>query len=175
MLVIYYKSFFKCNNWHLKFHSRWIVILVHTAVLTHCQIDENPCSNHEIHILFEHGFELVTYNEHWIVCMKLYGKALQPWQIILPLLCEKVTPVYDILVTLWRSKVWLWSHFLWRNPVSEKGYFNVLEFSVQFWLESGKICKNNNYTCLFHCINTCHVPNVVRPRVQTASLGPSKC
>ena len=25
-------------------------------------------------------------------------------------------------------------------------------FSVGLWLESGKICKNNNHTCLFHCI-----------------------
>ena len=30
-----------------------------------------------------------------------------------------------------------------------RGYFKVLEvFSVQFWLESGKIFKNNNQTCL---------------------------
>ena len=27
-----------------------------------------------------------------------------------------------------------------------------------FWLESGKICKNNGQTCLFHFINTCQVP-----------------
>ena len=27
-------------------------------------------------------------------------------------------------------------------------------FSVGFWLESGKICKNNDHTCLFDCINT---------------------
>ena len=26
--------------------------------------------------------------------------------------------------------------------------------SVRYRLESGKICKNNNHTCLFHCINT---------------------
>ena len=26
------------------------------AVLSHCQMNENPCSNHEIHVLFEHGF-----------------------------------------------------------------------------------------------------------------------
>ena len=28
------------------------------AVLTHCQMNENPCSNQETHVLFEHGFEL---------------------------------------------------------------------------------------------------------------------
>ena len=37
--------------------------------------------------------------------------------------------------------------------------FNILlVFSGDFWLESGKICKNNNHTYLFHCINTCRVP-----------------
>ena len=24
----------------------------------HCKMNENPCSNQEIHVLFEHGFEL---------------------------------------------------------------------------------------------------------------------
>ena len=28
------------------------------AVYTHCQMNENPCSNQEIHALFEHGYEL---------------------------------------------------------------------------------------------------------------------
>ena len=32
----------------------------------------------------------------------------------------------------------------------EKGYFNLLAaFSVKFWLKSGKICKNDDHTCLF--------------------------
>ena len=31
-------------------------------------------------------------------------------------------------------------------------------FSVVLWLESGKIWKNNDCTCLFHCINTCRSP-----------------
>ena len=40
-----------------------------------------------------------------------------------------------------------------------KWYYRVLAmFSVGFWLESGKICKNNDHTCLFHCINTYQVP-----------------
>ena len=64
----------------------------------------------------------------------------------------------------------------------KKGQFNVLAaFSVQIGLEKDKICKNNDHTCLFHCINTCQVPREVfehsahRPRVQTASSGPGKC
>ena len=28
-------------------------------------------------------------------------------------------------------------------------------------LKSGKICKNNDHTCLFHCINTCRVPRTI--------------
>ena len=28
------------------------------AVYTHCQMNENPCPNQEIHVLFEHGSEL---------------------------------------------------------------------------------------------------------------------
>ena len=34
----------------------------------------------------------------------------------------------------------------------------VLVFQCGFRLKSCKICKNNNHTCLFHCINTCRVP-----------------
>ena len=30
-----------------------------------------------------------------------------------------------------------------------------------FWLESGKICKNNDHTFLFHCINTFWVPRMI--------------
>ena len=28
-------------------------------------------------------------------------------------------------------------------------------------LEQGKICKNNDHTCLFHYINTCRVPRMM--------------
>ena len=31
---------------------------IRIAVYTHCQMNENPCSNQEIHVLFEHGSEL---------------------------------------------------------------------------------------------------------------------
>ena len=33
-------------------------ISIRIAVYTHCQMNENPCSNQEIHVLFEHGSEL---------------------------------------------------------------------------------------------------------------------
>ena len=69
--------------------------------------------------------------------------------------------------------------FCLEKPSVKNGHFNVLAaFSVRIGLEYGKICKNNDHTCLFHCINTCRVPRKMfeheadRPRVQTASLGP---
>ena len=33
-------------------------IYIRISVLTHYQINEKPCSNQEIHVLFEHVFEL---------------------------------------------------------------------------------------------------------------------
>ena len=42
------------------------------------------------------------------------------------------------------------------------GQFNVLAaFSMRIGLEYGKICKNNDHTCMFHCINTCRVPRMM--------------
>ena len=31
---------------------------IRIAVYTHCQINENPCSNQEIRVLFDHGPDL---------------------------------------------------------------------------------------------------------------------
>ena len=40
-------------------------------------MNENPCSNQEIHVLFEHGYELEnTYNEPCIICMTLYTERI---------------------------------------------------------------------------------------------------
>ena len=42
--------------------------------------------------------------------------------------------------------------------MEENGQFSVLAaFTVQIGLELGEICKNNDHTCLFHCINTCGI------------------
>ena len=47
------------------------------AVYTHCQMNENPCSNQEIHVLFEHGSEFeITLNEPCIICMTLYTESV---------------------------------------------------------------------------------------------------
>ena len=32
---------------------------------------------------------------------------------------------------------------------------------LSFMLKSGKICKNNDHTCLLHCINTFQVPQTM--------------
>ena len=75
---------------------------------------------------------------------------------------ENVARVY---MTLWRRndvrKLTLTPFCLEKSSV-RKGIFNVSEtFSAQFMLKSGKICKNNDHTCLFHCINTCRVPRTM--------------
>ena len=66
--------------------------------------------------------------------------------------------------------------------MQEKIYLKALAvFSVGFWLVSGKLCKNNDHTYLFHCINSCRAPremfehSAYRLHVQTAYSGPSKC
>ena len=67
------------------------------------------------------------------------------------------------------------------NQCKKNGILRFSVFFVGFWLESGQICKNNNHTCLFHCINTCQVPWEMfehlawQPLIQTASSGPDKC
>ena len=40
-------------------------------------MNENPSSNQEIHVLFEHGFELDdTLKEPCIICMTLYTESV---------------------------------------------------------------------------------------------------
>ena len=62
---------------------------------------------------------------------------------------------YDDVMTF--ESLMLMSFCLEKTSV-RKWYFKILAvFSVGIWLESGKICLNNDHTCLFHCINTCQV------------------
>ena len=52
--------------------------------------------------------------------------------------------------------------FCFEKSSVRKGIFNAqATFSARFTLKSGKICKNNDHTCLFHCINTCRVPRTM--------------
>ena len=47
---------------------------IRKVVYNHCQMNENQCSNQEIHVLIEHGSEL----EKLEMSMTLYGKRCGP-------------------------------------------------------------------------------------------------
>ena len=95
---------------------------------------------------------------------------------------ENVARIY---MTLWRRKdvrILTLAPFCFEKLSLRKGIFNVeATFSAWFMLKSGRICKNKDHTCLFHCINTCPVPLTLfereaeRPCGQTASSGPGQC
>ena len=69
---------------------------------------------------------------------------------------ENVARVY---MTLWRCngvRKFDADTTLFEKSSVRKEIFNVYAtFSARFMLKSGKICKNNDHTCLFHCIYTC--------------------
>ena len=65
------------------------------------------------------------------------------------------------VMTLWRYDVRKFNAeaILFEEKQCKKNVFTVISlFSVNFCLESGKICKNNDHSCLFHSVNTCRVP-----------------
>ena len=129
----------------------------------------DPCSNHEIRVLVEHGFYLKIFkpgieNEHFVYASVdvnvVSGNDVFDIQFckLMPFLYKEIQP-------------------------TKCDYFNVFFFSVfgaiLDW-NQGK-SKNNDHTCFFHCINIFRVPwkifehSALRPRVQTASSGPGKC
>ena len=58
---------------------------IRIAVLTHCQMNENPFSNQEIHVLFQHGLKHEnTSNEPWDL-HDVKKKALRTRFIISPM------------------------------------------------------------------------------------------
>ena len=72
-------------------------------------MNENPCLNKEIHVLFEHGFDLKnTYNEPCIICMTLYTESVadQTDHFANAFVHENITYGYDIVTTLTHSKVY---------------------------------------------------------------------
>ena len=78
-------------------------------------MNENPCLNQEIHVLFEHGSELEnTSNEPCIICMALYMESVadQTDHFADVFVCENVAYGYDVVATLWRSKVNNRRHFV---------------------------------------------------------------
>ena len=85
---------------------------------------------------------------------------------------ENVVCVY---MTLWRRndvrKLTL-TPFCFEKSSVRKRIFNVLAtFSARFMLKSGKICNNNDHTCLFHCINTCRVPRTTNSFLNNRTRG----
>ena len=73
--------------------------------------------------------------------------------------------VARVYMVLWRRndvrKLTL-TPFCFEKSSVRKRIFNVkATFSALFMLKSGKICKKNDHTCLFYCINTCRVPRAM--------------
>ena len=101
--------------------------------------------------------------EPWTVCMALHGTALQPRLIIWSIL---LFSTLGASMTLWRCndvQNFDTDAILLRKIQCKK--WDILMFKRRFqwrfgW-KLGKICKNNDHTCLFHYINTCQVPNVL--------------
>ena len=66
-------------------------------------MNEHPCSNQEIHVLFEHGFELKnTSNKPLVIYMRLYAgsTAGQTDHFADALVCENLAHGYDVVTTL---------------------------------------------------------------------------
>ena len=66
-------------------------------------MNENPCSNQEIRVLFEHGSELEnTENEPCIICMTLYTESVADQIDHFADVCvrESVAYGYDVVTTL---------------------------------------------------------------------------
>ena len=66
-------------------------------------MNENPCSDQEIHVLFEHGFELEnTYIEPCIYCLTLYMESVvdQTDHLADVFVHENVAYGYDFVTTL---------------------------------------------------------------------------
>ena len=80
-----------------------------------------------------------------------------------PFVRENVARVY---MTLWRRndvrKLTLMPFCFEKSNVRK--WMHNATFSARFMLNSGKICKNNDHTCLFHCINNCRVPRTIGTR-----------
>ena len=78
-------------------------------------MNENPFSNQEIHVLFEHESGLkITENEPCIICMTLYTESLadQTDHFAYVFVRENAAYGYDIVTTLWHSKVNSRRHFV---------------------------------------------------------------
>ena len=65
-------------------------------------------------------------------------------------MCENVACRYDVKMFISAESLAL-TPFCVEFGCKKKGYFNVLvEFSVQIWYESGKICNNSDMFVSLH-------------------------
>ena len=99
----------------------------------------------------------------WFVCITLHGKRCGLSLIISPMLClrKRWTRLWHCGDVVTFKSLTL-TPFCLEKFSSRKGIFNARAmFSLQIRLKSGKICKINDHTCLFHCIKTCRVPRTL--------------
>ena len=75
---------------------------------------------------------------------------------------ENVARVYMTFCDVMPFESLTLTPFCFEKSNVRKGIFNVqATFSARSMLKSGKICKNNDHTYLFHCINICRVPRTM--------------
>ena len=81
-------------------------------------MNENPYSNQEVHVLFEHGSELEnTYKQPCIICLTLYTESVVDPNDLNDHFADvsvrkNVAYGYDVVKTLWRSKNHSRRHFV---------------------------------------------------------------
>ena len=109
-------------------------------------------------MLFEHGFNLTILKmihdlTHWNYTEK---PCYRTDYFIEVFVCKNVahvmtTQCFDV------RKFNVDTILYGENQCKKNGFFCFVlaVFSVGFWLDSGKICKSKDHTCLCHCINTC--------------------
>ena len=149
------------------------------TVWSHCQVNQNSCSNNGIHVLFEHGYYLKTLktgqslfalcyvakccSSEWSLCLCFcWPQSLRRWRLwcifkLMPFCNVQQESAYEIRVIIMTFR----------------------HFWCDFRQESGKM--QEYYPCLLPCINSCRVTWKMIltlglwARVETTSLGPGKC
>ena len=77
---------------------------------------ENPCSNQEIHVLFEHGFKLENFqNKPQVICMTSYMESVAdhtdhfPDAFVCEMLCTAMTLfLFVLLIYVPSQQLWSW-------------------------------------------------------------------
>ena len=107
------------------------VVNVYFMSGSHCLMNENLSSNHDVLLLFEQESPMFLF-------ATILSMAMTCWHF------------YD---------VYKLTPFCIEKSILRKWNLNILTaFSVRFGLESSKISKNIDHKYLFYCIYTCWVP-----------------